>query len=172
MLGTHPAIAAGGLLLGTVLLTPNTPTHSSRIQFGLWAAVGFAVAALFVHPPFPYLQDHPPLWGISKNAATPAWGLWACAATSLLWVFFYTISDAWQWNWFAKPWAIAGQNVLLAYLISEGLGSWLSWMRLDTWYDHLAEPNLTHAILRSLGCGVAILILTAILNSIGFWVKL
>ncbi len=172
MLGTHPAIAVGGLLLGTVLLTPDTVSHSARLRFSLWAALGFGVVALVVHPPLASLKTNPPLWGVSKNAATPAWGLWACCATSLLWVLFYLVADVWQWNWLARPWAIAGQNVLLAYLISEGLESWLKWVHLSNWYDNLAEPNLTHAICRSLGCGVVILCLTALLNRIGFWVRL
>src|SRR5271170_2597194 len=92
MLGTHPAIAVGGLLLGTILLTPDTVSHSARIRFGLWAALGFAVAALVIHPPLAALNANPPLWGVSKNAATPAWGLWACSVTSLLWVLFYVVA--------------------------------------------------------------------------------
>jgi hypothetical protein len=71
-----------------------------------------------------------------------------------------------------KPLAVAGQNVLLAYLLSEMLPSTLDLLHLGDWYWRLAEPGLAHAVARSAGCGVVILCLTAALNRLGFRLKL
>ena len=172
MLGTHAAIATAGLLLGTILMTADSATPGTRLRFAAWFAVGFAIAALVIAPPLPMFKAHPPLWGISKNAATPAWGLWSAAVAAAVWAVFYLIADVWQIRWLAKPWAIAGQNVLLAYLLSEGLGSWLSWTHLADWYDRLGSPDLTHAVGRSLALGVVLLAITAVLNRVGFSVRL
>jgi len=68
--------------------------------------------------------------------------------------------------------AIAGQNVLLAYLISEGLGSWLNLAHLGRWYHHLAHPDLAHAIARGCACAIGVLMITALLNRVGFRLKL
>jgi len=62
--------------------------------------------------------------------------------------------------------------VLLAYLISEGLGSWLNLVHLGKAYHHLARPDLTHAVARGLACAVVVLAITALLNRIGFRLKL
>ena len=72
----------------------------------------------------------------------------------------------------SKPFALAGQNVLLAYLISEGMESFLNLLHLGDWYDHLAATSLTAACARSAGCGIAILALTSGLNRLGFRLKL
>ena len=68
--------------------------------------------------------------------------------------------------------AIAGANVLLAYLISEGMESWFRILHLSNWYDCLAEPTLTHAVARSVTCAALILALSALLNRVGFRLKL
>ena len=71
-----------------------------------------------------------------------------------------------------KPFAISGENVLLAYLISEMLPSTVDLIGLGGWYSRLAEPNLACAIARSGGLAVLILALTALLNRAGFRLKL
>ena len=81
---------------------------------------------------------------------------WACAITGALWLLFYFVSDVYPQAWLAKPFAIAGQNVLLAYLLSEMLPSVLDLLHLDTWYSHLAQPDLAHAVARSIGCALFI----------------
>ena len=172
MIGTHGGIATAGLLLGTVLLTADTATHRQRLMFGVWFAIGFAAAALIISPPLPIFKTNMPLFGVGKNAATPAWGLWSAAAAATVWIVFYLIADVWRQNWLAKPWAVAGQNVLLAYLLSEGFASWIRWAHLLDWYERLGEPDLTHAVLRSLGLGVVLLAITALLNRVGFSVRL
>ncbi|HEY2759795.1 MAG TPA: hypothetical protein VGI75_03610, partial [Pirellulales bacterium] len=64
-LGSLASISTAGVLLGTLLLTPETQTAASRSKFTLLFIAGFAAAAMLVTP----------LWSISKNSATPAWCL-------------------------------------------------------------------------------------------------
>jgi heparan-alpha-glucosaminide N-acetyltransferase len=164
-LGSQAAITVAGLLLGSILVTPETRTHGARIKFTLWFAVGFAFAALLVNG----------LYGISKNSATPSWCLWSSAITAVLWLLFYLWVDVRPQSTLAKgarPLAIAGQNVLLAYLLSEMMGSVLDLIHLGDWYGGLAEHTLAGAIARSAGCGVLVLAIAAGLNRIGFRLKL
>ena len=67
----------------------------------------FAVAAILVRQP----------WGINKNNATPAWGLWASAFTCWTWVIFHCLNDVWG---LSRGWGLLrdlGRNALLAYLL-------------------------------------------------------
>ena len=98
--------------------------------------------------------------------------LWACAITAALWLLFYLITDVWPLGFVAKPLAAAGQNVLLAYLLSEMLPSALDLFHLGDWYGRLAAPDLSHAVARSVGCGICVLGATAGLNRLGFRLKL
>ena len=61
--------------------------------------------------------------------------------TAALWLLLYSVGDVARAWWLIWPLAIAGSNVLLAYLISEGMGSWFSILRLGEWYDRLSEPD-------------------------------
>ncbi len=161
-LGSQAAITVAGLLLATILVTPDMNTVKSRVRFTLWFAAGFAFAAWLLTG----------LYGISKNEATPSWCLWACAITATLWLGFYYICDVRPVRFIARPLAFAGQNVLLAYLLSEMQESALDLLHLGDWYGGLSESSLAAAIARSAGCGVVILALTVGLNRIGFRLKL
>jgi hypothetical protein len=72
----------------------------------------------------------------------------------------------------AKPCAVAGQNVLLSYLLPEMLPSALDWFHLDDAYASLAQPSLACAIARSAGCATVLPALTALVNRFGFRLKL
>jgi predicted acyltransferase len=161
-LGAQAAITVAGLLLATILGAPDTGSVWSRARFTLLFIAGAAAGALLLHG----------LYGINKNSATPSWCLWACAITAALWLLFYILYEVRPVGFIGKPFAIAGQNVFLAYLISEMLPSAVDLLRLNDWYGHLAEPTLAHAIARSAGCAVVILCLTAALNRVGFRLKL
>ena len=165
VLGSQGAIAAAGLLLGSILLAPDVTTILARTRFTLLFIGGCGAGALLVHG----------LYGINKNRATPSWCLWACAITAALWLLFYFLADVRPRSFaakFAKPFAIAGSNVLLAYLLSEMVPSALDLFGLDAWYSRLAQPDLAHAMARSIGCAVVVLAVTAGLNRIGFRLKL
>ena len=161
-LGSQPAITVAGVLLATILLTADTVATAARVRFTLLFIAGFSAAALLLNG----------LYGISKNEATPSWCFWSCANTATFWLIFYLLADVRGLTRLAKPFAIAGQNVLLAYLISEGSESFLGVLHLGDWYDRLAETHLWCAVARSAGCGVVILALTAWLNRRGFHLKL
>ena len=162
MLGSLPAITAAGVLLGSILLTADTASAVARVRFALLFIAGCSAAALLLNG----------LYGISKNAATPSWCFWSCANTATFWLIFYLLADVRGLRGVAKPFAIAGQNVLLAYLISEGSESFLGVLHLGDWYDRLAETHLWAACVRSASCSVVILALTAGLNRLGFFLKL
>jgi heparan-alpha-glucosaminide N-acetyltransferase len=163
-LGSQAAITVAGLLLASILLAPDMVSARARTLFTILFIAGFSAGAFL-------LQG---LYGINKNNATPSWCLWACAITAALWFVFYLLADIrHQGNLakFAKPFSVAGQNVLLAYLLSEMLPSILDLLHLGDWYSHLAQPGLASAVVRSAGCAVVILVLTSLLNRIGFRLK-
>jgi heparan-alpha-glucosaminide N-acetyltransferase len=162
MLGAHAAITVAGLLLGTMLLASDTGSVGSRARFTLLFIAGFAAAAVLLKG----------IYGINKNSATPSWCYWACAITATLWLFLYLLSEAGPLKAALKPLAIAGQNVFLAYLLSEMLPSLLEVLRLDGWYDRLPGGNLGCAIARSTACGVLVLCASAGLNKVGFRLRL
>jgi predicted acyltransferase len=165
MLGSQAAITCAGALLASILLTPETRSLRMRAQFtGLFIA-GCGVAAMLLEP----------LYGINKNRATPSWCLWACAITASLWLLFYFLADVSSragTERIVKPFMLAGQNVLLAYLLSEMLPSVLTWIDLAGWYDRLCEVSLVSAVARSVGCALILLSFTVILNRAGFRLRL
>jgi predicted acyltransferase len=164
-LGSQGAIAVAGLLLASVLLAPDLTTTGARTRFALLFIAGCSAGALLLHG----------LYGINKNSATPSWCLWACAITGALWLVFYFLADVRPQGLsakFVRPFVLAGGNVLLAYLLSEMLPSALDLFGLDGWYSRLAQPDLAHAMARSIGCAVVILAVTAGLNRTGFRLKL
>jgi heparan-alpha-glucosaminide N-acetyltransferase len=161
-LGSQAAITVAGLLLATILVTPDMTTLSSKVKFTLLFIAGFAAAALLFNG----------LYGISKNDCTPSWCFWADAITAALWLGFYFFCDVKPVKVVAKPLSIAGQNVLLAYLISEMQESVFDLLHLGDWYGSLSQGSLAAAIARSIGCAIVILLITAGLNRIGFRLKL
>ena len=161
-LGSQAAITVAGILLATILITPDTRTVWLRTRFALLFTAGFAACALLLRG----------IYGINKNSATPSWCLWACAITAAFWLLFYFLSDVRPAGFLTKPLEIAGQNVLLAYLISELLPSLIDLLGLGGWYGRLAEPTLARAMARSAICAAVILGLTAALNRLGFRLKL
>jgi hypothetical protein len=161
-LGALPAITVAGLLLSTILLTPDTNTARSRARFTVLFIAGCAVGALLLHG----------LYGINKNNATPSWCLWACAITAALWLLFYWLADIRSFSPISRPFSLAGQNVLLAYLLSEMLPSVMELVGIGDRYGSLGNLNLACAVARSAGCAAAILAITAGLNHLGFRLKL
>ena len=161
MLGSHGAIVVGGLLLGSVLTASDMTAIRERTRFTFWFVIGCAAAALLLNRAY----------GISKNNATPSWCLWACAITAALWYALYLICDVRRAKIISRPLALAGENVLLAYLISDLLPGLLQALRLGDAYGHLAA-NLPSAIARSVLCGVLILLASIGLNRVGFRLRL
>ena len=162
MLGALPSITVAGLLLASILPPSGKLGLTGRLRFTAWFVLGCAAAALLLEG----------LYGINKNEATPSWCLWACVVTALIWLVFHLLSDIGSVHPVARVFAVAGRNVLLAYLLSEMLPSAFAIFRVDAWYDKVGEISLAAAILRSAGMGVALLAATVGLNRLGFRLKL
>ncbi len=160
-LGSQGAIAVSGLLMGSMLTATDMTSLKARTRFTCWFAAGCAAAALLLNRAY----------GISKNSSTPSWCFWACAITAALWYVLYLISDVRPVVVISRPLALAGQNVLLPYLISEMLPGLLDALGLGDGYGHLAM-NLPSAITRSTVCAAIILLVSISLNRIGFRLKL
>jgi predicted acyltransferase len=155
--GAHAAIMVGGVLLASILVAADVATVWARARLTLLFALGCAAGALLLNG----------LYGISKNNATPSWCLWSCAITAILWLGFYFICDVYQSaKIISKPFSVAGQNVLLAYLLSEMLPSPFSLIHFD------AAPGLAWYVFRSAAWAVLLLTLTAGLNYRGIRLKL
>ena len=161
-LGSQAAIAVGGVLLGTMLQSADIVSVAARVRFALWFIAGTALAAWL-------LQG---LYGISKNSATPSWCLWACAITAAVWLLFYWLADVGPGSPVTRILAVTGQNVLLAYLLSEMLPAALDLSGLGGWYAALAGPTLFPAIARSVVCAITLLGATVALNRAGFRLKI
>jgi predicted acyltransferase len=160
-LGSLPAIAVGGLLLGSMITAPSFTSLGARTKFTLWFVAGCVAAALLLNRTY----------GISKNSATPSWCFWACAITATIWYGLHLLADVRQIKSISRPLVLAGQNVLLAYLISEMLPGLLNALGLGAGYDHFAA-TLPWAITRSIVCGVVVLVISTSLNRVGFRLKL
>jgi heparan-alpha-glucosaminide N-acetyltransferase len=161
-LGSQAAITVAGLLLASILPPAGTLGLTGRLRFTAWFILGCAAAALLLGG----------LYGINKNEATPSWCLWACVFTALVWVVFHLLSDIGSIHPIAKLFAVAGRNVLLAYLFSEMLPSAFALLRVDAWYDKVGEIGLAAAIARSAGMSVALLAATVGLNRLGFRLRI
>ena len=160
-LGSQGAIAVGGLLMGSMLSAADMTSLKARTRFTFWLVAGCAAAAMLLNRAY----------GISKNNATPSWCFWACAVTAALWYVLYLITDIRPVKPISRPLALAGQNVLLAYLISEMLPGLLEALHWSDGYGHLAM-NLPSAVARSTICAILILLVSSTLNRIGFRLRL
>ena len=158
-LGTHAAITVAGVLLIVLAQQPATSARQ-RISTAILLGSAFAVGAILVRQP----------WGINKNNATPAWGLWASAFTCWTWVIFHWFNDVWGWS---RGWGLLrdlGRNALLAYLIHPLLASVLELTNIET-YDSLgATPAV--GIARSLVLSAIIMTVVALLYRRGVRIRI
>jgi len=157
-LGAQGGITVGGVLLASILKAPEPGGTIARVRFALLFIGATSAGALLLHAAY----------GINKNAATPSYALWGCAVTAALWLALYLITDVRRIAVIGKPLSIAGQNVLLAFFLSEAMPFMLEVLHLEEWYHALSQINLSAAILRSTACGIAVLGVTAGLNRLGF----
>jgi len=115
------------------------------------------------------------LYGGSKNNATPSFCLWTTSITAALWLGLYSFADVWaseRTKRIVGPLALAGGNVLLAYLLSEMWHPFLDVVQLRRFYDQFAELNLACALIRAASCSIAVVALTTLINRLGLRLKL
>ena len=161
-LGAQGAITVGGVLLASILKSPEMGNVVARVRFTLLFIIATSAGALLLQGAY----------GINKNAATPSYCLWACAVTATLWLMLYLLTDVRRVAAIAMPLSIAGQNVLLAYFLSEALPFALDVTHLDRAYHALSQSSLANAVTRATTCSVLLLGVTAGLNRIGFRLRL
>ena len=161
-LGSQGGITVAGLLVASILMAADVTSTAARVRFTVLFIAGTVVGALL-------LQD---VYGVNKNSATPSYALWACAVSAALWLVFYYLIDVRGWGAQARPLIFAGQNVLLAYLLSEALPFVLELMQWTDAYADLAQHSLTSALARSGACALVLLGVTSGLNRMGFRLRL
>lgn len=161
-LGSQAAISVGGMLLACVLISPDLRDKRSLIRFTILFIASCSAGALLLDG----------LYGISKNAATPSWCLWACAITAAIWLVLHLFCQTHAGRHLIWPFSIAGRNVLLAYLLSNMLWFTLDLLSLGDGYGRLAEPHLANAVARSAGVAAIILSFSVVLNRLGFRLRL
>src|SRR5262249_4042736 len=129
--GSQAAITMAGVCIGSMLLpTSEHQSPGSKMRFACIFAIAMCIAGLILRN-----------YGISKNAATPTWCLWAAAITTALWVVLYAIIDVAGWRAWSIPIAWAGASALMIYILSEGWDIFHEHIRFLqwNWYDNLGE---------------------------------
>lgn len=154
-IGGHGSLVCAGLAVG-LLFFPASPaaTAPARIRWMLTFAVGLAVAGFWMRP----------LYGISKNLATPAWCLLCsaiCCTVYALLYWFVDVRGIARWGALVRP---AGSNPLLAYILPDILYSLFA---ITGFHWTLLHPQASTAplgLVRSAVFTLAILGFTALLT--------
>ena len=123
-------------------------------------SIGFAVAGLWLRP----------LYGISKNLATPAWCLLSSAICCSLYAILFWLVDVKNWKSafaFLQP---AGSNPLLAYILPSILHPIFRIFGENPF--NLIGSAGAAGIFRSLVFAFAILALTALLTKLRIKLRL
>jgi predicted acyltransferase len=152
-IGAHSAVAVAGVIVASLFLD-GSPAATPRKRI-VWILVfaGMLFAGGFLLRP---------LYGISKNDATPTWCLYSAGLSCLIYVVLYWLVDLHgrtAWAFFLRP---AGANPLLAYILP------------DVVYSLLAVAGVTYhrthwnagatAVVRSLVFALAVVALTGLLG--------
>ena len=159
--GGHVSIAGAGMIAGLLFMSGSpAPTSSRRIRWilglgGVLAAGGFLLR---------------PLYGISKNMATPSWSLFSAAICCVVYVLLYWIADLRRQGRlfaFSEP---AGANPLLAYILPDIFYSGIALFGIEQlWWG--AGDGLV-GVLRSLLFSAAIVGITGYCTRRGLRLKL
>lgn len=161
-------VAAHGLiaLLGTLvyLLVQPAVEAAATATVGrtiLSAAGMMALAAGLCYP----------LYGINKDAATPAWGLISCAITTLL------FGATWWWvdrqdglrsSWLLR---LAGQNALLIYLLQSAAYPFFDLVNFTAW-GRLGVGGNAWLYGRAAGLAIVLTLLSAAISRLGVRLRL
>lgn len=147
-IGGHVSIAGTGMIAGLLFL-PATSSPSPR-QKARWL---FMMGVVLTIAGFLLL----PVYGISKNMATPTWSLYSAAICCVIFLLLYWLADlrhrASLFR-FSEP---AGTNPLLAYILP------------DIFYGILALIGIEH-IWWSMGDGVTGIIRSLVFSLVIVWI--
>ncbi len=151
--GGHSAIAVAGVIVASLFLD-GSPAATPRKRI-VWVLVfaGMLFAGGFLLRP---------LYGISKNDATPTWCLYSAGFSCLIYIVLYWLVDlhgATAWAFFLQP---AGANPLLAYILPDLLYSFLA--AVGVTYHRTHWNAGATAVARSLVFALAVVALTGLLG--------
>ena len=154
-IGAHTAIALSGIIVSMLFLGDwKGKAPKERITWILVFSLMMFVAGFLLRP----------LYGISKDYATPTWSLYSIAICGVLYAFLYWLIDLKNiigWSKFLKP---AGTNPLLAYLLPDIFYSiiWMMGINIISKYSGYGIIG----IIRSIVFALIMLWLTALLNKL------
>jgi heparan-alpha-glucosaminide N-acetyltransferase len=160
-IGGHAMITTAGMIVSSLFLDASRMTEPfKRIKWIIVFGVLMMAAGFFFRP----------LYGISKNAATPTWCLYSAAFCCFLFTGLYWLVDVKKisrWAYLIRP---AGSNPLLAYLIPDVVYVLLSLFGIQVLSQYLGEGMI--GIARSLIFSLAMVWLTVALNKAGIRLRL
>jgi heparan-alpha-glucosaminide N-acetyltransferase len=159
LVGSQPAVAVAGVFLGTLLVGNESLRDKVRVTLAL---AGFSAAAAWLLRP---------LYGISKNAATPSWCLYSVAIAAVLWLVLYYIADVRKRNRILAPFRIFGINPLFAYLLAPLLTSAFRVFGMR-FYGQLGRMGFSIGFARSFVFTLIVAAITIVVTRVGFRLKL
>ncbi len=159
--GGHASIATAGMIVALFLRsTPDSASLRRRlfwmVTLGLFLGIGGSMLR--------------PLYGISKNMATPAWSLYSASICCFLYAGLFWMVDIKKIRTpfvFVEP---AGSNPLLAYLLPDIFYGILGILGATFWSDALGSGAT--GILRAALFSIGIVRLTGVLGSWGVRLRL
>jgi heparan-alpha-glucosaminide N-acetyltransferase len=155
-IGGHAMITTAGMIVSSLFFgAAKEKTPAARIQWIVVFGIMMMAAGYLFWP----------LYGISKNAATPTWCLFSAAFCCWIFALLYWIIDVKKivtWANFVKP---AGANPLLAYILPDIFYILLSLFGIHILSQYFGEGIV--GIMRSLVISLAMVWLTVGLNKIG-----
>lgn len=152
-IGGHASITTAGIITAMILRDEsNVKTLNEKIRAILLLALFLFIAGYLLQP----------LYGISKNQATPAWSLYCSAICCLIFLILFWLTDVKKiraWAQFLHP---AGSNPLLAYILPGIVYALLTLSGIRILPDYFGSGLA--GIIRSLVFSLLILGLTNILS--------
>lgn len=157
----HVAISLAGVITSVFMIDNSyAKTSKDKIKWILSFALILYLCGYLIRP----------FYGISKDFATPAWGLYSSAMSAVLFIILYWIVDLKgfnKWAGFLKP---AGSNPLLAYILPSIFYSFLFLFNITFLAEYFGEG--LPGILRSIVFSFLMLGITALLTRINIKLQL
>lgn len=160
-IGTHSSIVLAGVIVSTILKLKREEWSSLKLITILMAfSLALALSAYLCRP----------FYGISKNFATPAWGLMSVSFCILFYSAVYWVVEVKglsKWASFLRP---AGMNPLLAYILPAIFYPLFDLFGIPYFSKALGAGEI--GLLRSAGFSFFILYITYILTKMKIILKL
>jgi heparan-alpha-glucosaminide N-acetyltransferase len=160
-IGGHVSIAGAGMIGGMLFsVKTSAQTPKTRLQWLIAMAFVLSIAGYLLRP----------LYGISKNSATPAWSLYSAAICCLLFMTLYWLADLrghGRLFGFSEP---AGTNPLLAYILPDIFYCVLALVGLSSYWE-LAGDGAA-GVARSLIFALVVVWVTGKLTNLGLRLRL